>query len=63
MLEIARILSLLIQVYLGLGLIFGVWFAFGMTRDEPIATLITRLMLIPGAMLLWPYLLLTGPRS
>lgn len=63
MLEIARIISLGLQAYLVLGLLFGFWFAFRVTRNEPISTFFTRLMLVPGAMLLWPYLLIRGGRQ
>lgn len=63
MLEMARLISLGLQAYLGIGLLFGIWFAFRMTRNEPISTFLTRLMLVPGAMLLWPYLLIRGGRS
>lgn len=63
MLGIASAISIALQAYLIVGLIFGIWFAFRMTRNEPISTFFTRLILVPGAMLLWPYLLFRGGRS
>lgn len=63
MLQIATIISFLIMAYLGLGLLYALWFVTRTTKDAPIAGLLTRLMLIPGALLLWPLLMVKGRPS
>ena len=57
MLEIATFIAFLIYAYLFLGLLFSLWFVFRVTRSAPIRGIVTRVMLIPGAMLLWPVLI------
>ena len=58
---IATLLSVALQAYLGLGLLFAIAFVlFGVQRIDPAArggTWGFRLMIIPGAMALWPLML------
>lgn len=47
--------------YLGIGFLFGLWFVFvGVNRLDPTAESahwFTRLLFLPGSILLWPILL------
>ena len=58
---VATILILAGKVYFLVGVVFAVWFAAqGASRLDPGATGSTigfRLLLIPGAVVLWPYLI------
>lgn len=60
MLEVAKIISYGMGLYLGAGLLFSLWFVTSGIRKAPVEghSIILRLMLIPGAMLLWPLLIL-----
>jgi hypothetical protein len=53
---------LVLRFYLGLGGVFGIWFAFlGAKRIDPLvadAGVRFKLLLIPGAAALWPLLLM-----
>lgn len=55
------ILVMLLQAYLLLGLLFGVWFVFGpLNRLDPSASesgIGFRLLILPGVSALWPFLL------
>ena len=59
--QFVEILVYLFYTYLGLGLIFSIWFVFaGVNRvDTGMQGVkwIMRLMLIPGTMALWPLML------
>lgn len=59
--EYVQILLYLLYAYLGLGLIFGLWFVFkgANSLDEQLhgASWRTRLLLLPGSMALWVVLL------
>jgi len=50
------------EIDLGIGLVFALWFAWrGAARFDPVAgrgSLGFRLLIIPGAALLWPYLVI-----
>lgn len=58
----AIVLGNLVVLYALIGLIFGVFFGFvGARRLDPDAadgTFLFRLILIPGAAVLWPYVML-----
>ncbi len=60
--DIFQLLVLLIYLYLGVGVIFAVWFVFkGVNQVDPLmheASLATRLILIPGSAGLWVVLLI-----
>ena len=55
------IFVMLLQVYLLLGLVFGLWFVFGpLKRLDPSASesgIGFRLLILPGVSVLWPFLL------
>ena len=59
MLQIAQYISYGLGLYVGLGLLFGLYFITRGLRGQPIAGkgIILRLMLLPAAILLWPLLL------
>jgi hypothetical protein len=59
MLNIALIISYGLGVYVLIGLLFGLYFITRGIRHEAIAGkgIILRLLLLPGALLLWPLLL------
>lgn len=59
MLNIAQYISYGLGVYALIGLLFGLYFVTRGIRNESIAGkgIILRLMLLPGALLLWPFLL------
>ena len=59
MLKIAQFISYGIGVYAFIGLLFGLYFITRGLRNEAIAGkgIILRIMLLPGAVLLWPFLL------
>lgn len=59
MLNVAQYISYGLGGYVLIGLLFAVYFVTRGVKNEPIAgkSLILRMMLIPGAMLLWPFLL------
>ncbi|GEM_PF-2799638 len=63
MLYIAQYISWGLGGYLLIGIIFGLYFITLGIRDEPIEghASVLRLMLLPGAVLIWP--LLIGRRS
>lgn len=65
MLMIANMISWGLAIYLALGLLFALYFVTVGVRKEPIEglSLLLRLMFLPAAMLLWPYLLLKGKQS
>lgn len=58
MLQIAEFISYAFGVYLLIGFLFGLYFITRGVRNEPIdgKAPILRLMLLPGAMLIWPLL-------
>lgn len=58
MLQIAEFISYAIGAYLLIGFLFGLYFITRGVRNEPIEgkAPILRLMLLPGAMLIWPLL-------
>ena len=61
MLQTAQYISYGIGIYMVIGLVFGLYYVtIGVCR-EPIAGkgIILRVMLLPAAALLWPYLLKT----
>ena len=59
--DLANILALALEIYLLLGAVFAVWFAAsGCRRLDPVAASGTwgfRVLIVPGAVLLWPLLL------
>lgn len=59
MLNIAQYISYGLGGYVLIGLLFAIYFVTRGVRNEAIAgkSLILRMMLIPGALLLWPFLL------
>ena len=59
MLNIAQYISYGIGGYVLIGLLFGLFFITRGVRNEPLGgkAIILRLMLLPGALLLWPILL------
>ena len=59
MLNIAQYISYGLGGYVLIGLLFAIYFVTRGVRNEAIAgkSLILRTMLIPGALLLWPFLL------
>ena len=59
MLNIAQYISYGIGIYALIGLLFGLYFITRGLRNEAIAGkgIILRIMLLPGAVLLWPFLL------
>ena len=59
MLQTAQYISYGLGFYALVGLIFGLYFVTRGIRNEPIAGkgIRLRLMLLPGALLLWPFLL------
>ena len=59
MLQIAQYISYGLGIYALIGLLFGLYFITRGLRNEPIAGkgLVLRLMLLPAALLLWPFLL------
>ena len=59
MLNIAQYISYGIGVYALIGLLFGLYFITRGLRNEAIGGrgVILRIMLFPGALLLWPFLL------
>ena len=59
MLKFAEYLSFGLGVYVLIGLVFGLYFIIWVIRRAPIAgnVILLRLMLLPGAFLVWPLLL------
>ena len=59
MLNIAQFISYGLGVYVLIGFLFGLYFVTRGVRNEAIAgkSLVLRMMLLPGALLLWPFLL------
>ena len=59
MLNIAQYISYGLGGYVLIGLLFAIYFVTRGVRNEAITgkSLILRTMLIPGALLLWPFLL------
>ena len=59
MLNIAQYISYALGGYVLIGLLFALYFVTRGVRNESITgkSLRLRLMLIPGALLLWPFLL------
>ena len=59
MLNIAQYISYGIGIYALIGLLFGLYFITRGLRNEAIAGkgIILRIMLLPGAVLLWPFFL------
>ena len=59
MLNIAQYISYGLGAYVLIGLLFALYFVTHGVRNEAIAgkNLILRMMLLPGAVLLWPFLL------
>jgi len=59
--DTASVVAMALEIYLGLGLVFALWFALsGARRLDPAAGRGTwgfRVLLVPGAALLWPLLL------
>lgn len=59
--EIAFVVAMALEIYLGLGLVFALWFALsGARRLDPTAASGSwgfRVLLLPGSVLLWPLLL------
>ncbi len=64
MLNIAQYISYGLGIYILIGLLFGLYFITLGLRNEAIAGrgIILRFMLLPGAILIWPLLLL-GKKS
>ena len=60
--ELANAVATTIEVYLLVGLVFALWFSLrGAARLDPVARSGTpgfRLLVIPGAILMWPWLAL-----
>lgn len=60
--DFAHALVLLVELYLGLGLVFGLVFAWRLVeRVDPSAhggTLGFRILILPGCAALWPWLVL-----
>ena len=63
MLKIAQYISQGLGIYILIGLVFGLYFITLGLRNEAIAGkgFILRLMLLPGAILVWPLLLRKKP--
>ena len=63
MLEMAQLISYGLGIYVLLGLLFGLYFITRGLRNEAITGkgIILRLMLLPGAILIWPLLLRKKP--
>ena len=65
--EVATVIARILEGYLLLGLAFGLWFAWrGAGRLDPLARAGTtgfRLLIVPGASLLWPWLALRSLRG
>lgn len=59
MLKAAELISYGMAIYVLIGLVFGLYFVTRGVRNEPIdgAAPVLRLMLLPGAALIWPLLL------
>ncbi len=59
MLQIAQYISYGLGLYALIGLLFGLYFITRGLRNESIAGkgIRLRLMILPGALLLWPFLL------
>lgn len=59
MLKIAEYISYGLGLYALIGMVFGLYFIFWGIRREPLAGkgIILRLLLLPGAILVWPLLL------
>lgn len=59
MLQIAEYISYGLGIYVLIGLLFGLYFITLGLRNEPIAGkgIILRLMLLPAAVLIWPFLM------
>ncbi|MGE0143832.1 MAG: hypothetical protein AB7I19_07960 [Planctomycetota bacterium] len=55
---IAVVVAWIVELYLGVGLLFGIWFvAVGASRSDVrmrTAPIPVRILLLPGAILLWP---------
>lgn len=63
MLQIAQYISYGLGLYALIGLLFGLYFITRGLRNESIAGrgIRLRLMILPGALLLWPFLLKAKP--
>ena len=63
MLQIAQYISYGLGLYVLIGLLFGLYFITRGLRNESIAGrgIRLRLMILPGALLLWPFLLKAKP--
>ncbi len=59
MLQLAQYISYILGLYALIGLLFGLFFITRGLRNESIAGrgIRLRLMILPGALLLWPFLL------
>ena len=59
MLQLAQYISYALGLYALIGLLFGLYFITRGLRNESIAGkgIRLRLMILPGALLLWPFLL------
>jgi len=59
MLNIAQYISYGLGIYVLIGLLFGLYFITRGLRNEALAGkgIILRLMFLPGAILIWPFLL------
>ncbi len=64
---LAQTIVMILGLYFGIGLVFALAFVFvGLARVNPSAaqsSLFTRLMFLPGAVGLWPVLLVTWIRA
>jgi hypothetical protein len=65
--EVAKLVTAVLALYLGLGGVFAIGFALRWAgRLDPVAgegSVGFRLLILPGAALLWPWLLLRVARS
>ena len=64
--RVAALIALIAKGYLGIGILFACWFAWrGAGLLDPVAargSLGFRVFTLPGAVLLWPYLLARAAR-
>lgn len=63
MLTVVNWIAYGLGVYVLIGLVFALWFVTRGIREAPIEgkAIILRLMLMPGALLLWPLLIIRRP--
>jgi hypothetical protein len=65
--EVAKLLTAVLALYLGLGGVFAIGFSLAWAgRLDPVAregSVGFRLLILPGAALLWPWLLLRVVKS